>query len=844
MTRTSSWSRLAPFVSFALAALAFMALRRELDVTHLAELTDALARVPWSAIAFSVAITVANFFVIAGYDALGLASEGLTVPKGVVLRAAMIGYAISNSVGLSLISGTSVRFRFYSRAGLKPLEIGRLIVFYSVTFWAGLLFLGGTSLSAGLAAPPVPGLRDLGPLLLLPCLAYLALAWFRRTPLMFRGFEYRPPEIRVVLLQFLVSALDWSLAAAALFVLTPHATLSFFTFLPAFLIAQIAGVVSHVPGGLGVFETSLLILLRPHASAPELIPAILLFRAVYYVLPLVVAVCWLLYEEVKERHETVRGALRSISAVNRTLAPRLLAALIFISGLVLLLSGATPAESERFRWLSALLPLPLLEASHFAGSVVGMALIVLSRAVARRVYVAYRASLALLAIGAFASLLKGWDLEEALIAVVAFLCLIAARPAFDRFVDLREMRLDAGFLLAIMGAFLASLWLAFFAYRHVDYSNELWWQFAVDGHAARSLRGAVGAFVALLLVSFAYLLRPKPAKLEPLPQETLERVLPILGTCDATNANLVLMRDKEVILSPAGDAFLMFGRHADTWVCLGDPVGPETAARGLIREFRRRVDRYGGRPVFYEVKKECLHLYADEGLALSKIGEEALVDLADFSLAGGSRKDLRLWLKRVERDGAKFRVLAEPEVKERMAELREVSDQWLESKRAPEKGFSLGYFAPDYVGRFPVAILEVGPRIVAFCTVWTGSKGGEASVDLMRFRPDAPSEAMKALFVFMLLWSQERGFRSFNLGMAPLSGLFPEPYSPWFTKVAAFLYDRSENFYNFQGLRAFKAKFHPRWEPKYLAYPGTLSLPSVLADISALIAGGMSRIFR
>jgi phosphatidylglycerol lysyltransferase len=144
---------------------------------------------------------------------------------------------------------------------------------------------------------------------------------------------------------------------------------------------------------------------------------------------------------------------------------------------------------------------------------------------------------------------------------------------------------------------------------------------------------------------------------------------------------------------------------------------------------------------------------------------------------------------------------------------------------------------------FPVAVIEVGGRMVAFASMWPGPQGLELSVDLMRYTEDAPKNTMEALLIHALLWGRERGYRTFNLGMAPLSGIEASPYETGWSRVARLVYRHGAAFYNFRGLRAFKEKFHPRWEPRYLAYPGGLRLPRILADVSALIAGGYRRIF-
>jgi phosphatidylglycerol lysyltransferase len=179
-----------------------------------------------------------------------------------------------------------------------------------------------------------------------------------------------------------------------------------------------------------------------------------------------------------------------------------------------------------------------------------------------------------------------------------------------------------------------------------------------------------------------------------------------------------------------------------------------------------------------------------------------------------------------------------------MEQLRAVSDDWLGVKAAAEKGFSLGFFAEEYLSRCPVAVVERGGAIQAFANIWQGPGLVELSVDLMRYHHDAPRGVMEALLVHVMKWGREQGYRRFALGMAPLSGFEQSPVASFWNRVGAFLYEHGESVYNFQGLRAYKDKFNPVWEPHYLAYPGGLHLPRIMADVSALVAGGYSRIFR
>jgi phosphatidylglycerol lysyltransferase len=305
----------------------------------------------------------------------------------------------------------------------------------------------------------------------------------------------------------------------------------------------------------------------------------------------------------------------------------------------------------------------------------------------------------------------------------------------------------------------------------------------------------------------------------------------------------VYLRDKAVLFDNQRTGFVMYGIQGRTWVALGDPVGPEDRLGELIRIFLERCDDFGGVPAFYEIEKTHLHRYADFGLTFVKLGEEARVDLAGFTLQGGQAAKFRQAIRRLEREGGAFRVVDTADIPPVMEALRAVSDDWLAQKAGAEKGFSLGFFDAEYVARFPVAVVERDGRILAFATLWPGARQVELSIDLMRYHRDAPKGVMEALLVHLMQWGKEQGYRWFALGMAPLSGFEDSPVASFWNRVGAFLYEHGESVYNFQGLRAYKDKFNPVWEPRYLAYPGGLGLPRILADGSALVAGGYWKIF-
>jgi phosphatidylglycerol lysyltransferase len=332
-----------------------------------------------------------------------------------------------------------------------------------------------------------------------------------------------------------------------------------------------------------------------------------------------------------------------------------------------------------------------------------------------------------------------------------------------------------------------------------------------------------------------------PHEIDPPSDEVLTAVSRIISGQDSTSPNLVFLRDKGVLLDPEQVGFVAYGVRGRTWAAMGDPVGPPEIVPSLIRLFLERCNDFGGSPVFYQVRKDYLHYYADFGLTFMKLGEEARVDLSAFTLQGGAGHRFRQALRRVEKERATFRIIPSDGVATVLPQLKSVSDHWLGHKTT-EKGFSLGFFNEQYLRRSPLAVIERDGRILAFANVWMSANKYELSVDLMRYDDQAPKGVMESLFTHLMVWGQAEGYRWFSLGMAPMSGFEPSPVAPLSNRAGAFLYDHGEGVYHFQGLRLFKQKFNPVWEPHYLAYPVGFGLPRALADISALIAGGYRQV--
>jgi phosphatidylglycerol lysyltransferase len=271
-------------------------------------------------------------------------------------------------------------------------------------------------------------------------------------------------------------------------------------------------------------------------------------------------------------------------------------------------------------------------------------------------------------------------------------------------------------------------------------------------------------------------------------------------------------------------------------------VATPEVARELAWQFRAVVERHGGWPVFYEVGPGTLPLYVDMGLTPLKIGEEARVPLDSFDLEGPARRGLRYIHRRLGKEGCTCEVVPPTRVAALLPELRAISDAWLAEKRTREKGFSLGFFDDAYLRYCPVAVVRQGGRAIAFTNLWLAGDREELSLDLMRHLPEAPNGVMEYLFVSLMLWGKEHGYGWLSLGMAPLAGLENRPFAPLWNRIGAMIFRHGEEFYNFEGLRQYKAKFDPVWEPRYLVCPHGAALPRILLNIATLISGGVTGI--
>ncbi len=812
---------------------ALYSLHQEWSGFHLAELDAALARIGPEHLALALAFTALSYLANAAIGVLAQRWTGHEIKRPWRdLSVSYIASAFTMNAGGNLLGGGSIRMRFASSQGISVPDVGKITLYGGSAGWAGHSLVCGALLV--LAPPPLewlhPGLaRVVGTALVAMSVVaiFVGLVWRDKWPAPGPAF-----------LTLLVSAVDWLCAGLAMWALFPDSLLlGVWSFVAVVALAQAVAALTHVPGGVGVFELTITKALGGAVAAPVLAGVLVTYRLIYYLLPFCAAIVMLGFRELRLRSEfLIKGGVVVRNGWS-IVAPRLAAMLALGGGFMLLLSSNTPIEQARRGLLQDLLPLPFVEGSHFISSVTGALLIVLARGLQRRIQTAWWLSIILMAGGIVFSLMKGFDWEEALILAFIMACLLPCRGFFHRHAALWTYRFTASWWLTITTLALIAVWLGFFTTRHVTYQHDLWWQFTFDSDASRFMRAAVGSACVFTIIAAAQAMRPARKRGNPAVDPlAVEQLVLHSGHADAA---LAFLGDKSFTLAADGLCGLMHADQGRSRIVMGDPLGDTDAADDLLWRFVEQARDEGMRPVFYQISVAEMPRLVDMGFKLFKLGEEAHVLLDSFSLEGGDARKLRQARNRFQHAALTFPIWDQATVAKRMETLRAISDAWLAERRAGEKGFSLGRFDDEYIRRFPCAIVCNADGVaIAFTNILATTGKTQLSVDLMRHLPGAPNGVMEAMFIELMLWGRAQGFKQFNLGMAPLSGLSTHPLAPLWNRLAAGIFHRGETFYNFQGLRSYKDKFTPEWEPRYIAVQSTWSLPSALLDATALIGGG------
>lgn len=479
-----------------------MVLRRVLTDYSFSDIVASLHRIGWRYAAASLVLTILGYASLVGYDYLSLRLAGHPIAIRRMWSSSFVSHAVQNSAPISIVAGSGLRYRLFSRLGVTGSETATVVAGNLMTFVIGLFAVAGLSfVIAPIPIPvsfhlPVNSLQPVGIAFLLMVAGALFLAERGAGTIKFRRWRLDLPKGSMLREQLAVSVADWLLSSTALYVLMIAAgPVSFPRFLSGFLLAQIVTQVIPLPGGVGVFEVAIL-LLRPHGlAAPLATAALLVYRAVYYLIPLCCAAGVLAVEASGKDKRRAAPAVR----VAREITPHLFAILTFVAGVTLLAFGTLPDTPVTLTWLGHLLQLAVIEGSHFLGSLVGMGLVLLAFGLERRLRSAFHLTVVLLLLGIPTALLRSLDVTSAALLLVLLLLLLTARAEFNRRIPFGAEPINAGWVAAIVVAVVGVGWLGIYLQVRGQYAHSLWWRFAVDENAPRTLRVSLSVLVAVVI---------------------------------------------------------------------------------------------------------------------------------------------------------------------------------------------------------------------------------------------------------------------------------------------------------------------------------------------------------
>ena len=523
-------------------------------------------------------------------------------------------------------------------------------------------------------------------------------------------------------------------------------------------------------------------------------------------------------------------------------------------GIVNLLSTVTPSLPERVEWLSQIFPFEVRAGAHLFAAISGFFLLILAANLLRRKRLAWLLTVGLLVVSIISNLIKGFDYEESLLSGLLLGLLLAMRSLFtarsDRPSIVQGIRVFI-FALLFTQAYgtLGFFWLDRHystTFRLTEALKQTLAIFFTDDNLGLQATSRFGSFfvnsiyiigAVTLLYALWMLLRPVLIHSEATASQR-QRAKEIVERYGCSSlARFALLDDKSYYFSPSGQSVIAYVPKGRGALALGDPIGAIEDRAEAIARFKEFCALNDWQPAFYQTLPDDLELYQSLNFKTLKIGEEATLDLKSFTLQGKAGKNLRPVLNKFNKLGYSVQFHAPPIADELLQELRAISNDWLKQMAGSEKKFSVGWFEDKYIKSCQVAVVHNQQgNPIAFANIIPEYQRNEITIDLMRHLKEAERGTMDFLFISMFEHFKQR-YDSFNLGLAALSGVGETAESSRMERGMHYLYEHLNQFYNFQGLRTYKDKFHPHWSSRYLVYPQLAALPEIVVALVRVDSG-------
>lgn len=296
-----------PIVGLLLLSFSLYILQKELGRYQPQDIIQSLSLISDRQLSYAFGFAFWGYIVISSYDLIAFHHLNHYLNTKRILFATFVTYAVSNTTGFTLLIGGGIRYRFYSLWGVPNRIIARITALGNLTFWLGLLTNAGITFIINPIRLPnslaieTSAIQYLGIAALTPVATYLYFGW-RRKRLKVKGRIFNLPKLTTSLVQITVFSLDWALAAAILYCLIPDYSGKFYLqFFNIYLLGMTASIMSNIPGGIGVFETVIIFLLPRSIATPDTLSALLVYRAIRFLLPLTIALILIICFEVRQR---------------------------------------------------------------------------------------------------------------------------------------------------------------------------------------------------------------------------------------------------------------------------------------------------------------------------------------------------------------------------------------------------------------------------------------------------------------------------------------------------------------------------------------------------------------
>ena len=827
-------------LSIAIASGAFWVIYHALQTISFTDIKAHLHGLPTEALILAFMIAVSSYFAITGYDVIALHHIRRDVPYSRAATAAFLASVFGNNIGFAMLTGTSIRYRIYSQIGLSAMEVAAVssmcalttILGMGVIYALAMVLQGSYGAQIDLPFSPLI-MRYTGWIILMIIVGYFVYSKNKPLTIQLGSWSIRLPASSTISKQIILATVNLSLVAMLIYVLLPSGIgVTYIAFLGVFALALIAGSASNVPGGIGVFE-SVILLGLPQISPAALLASILMFRVIYYLTPLAFASIMFTYHEMMRKQEHIEGIQDSTFDLFHEFGPQIMSMLVLVAGIILLLSGSIPIGFDR-DLLVLHIPLSVVEASHLLGAAAGVGLFIAARGISRRLHSAFWLAVILLMTGMVASLLKGLGFKEAIALFLILAVLWYSRSQFYRKATLFEEGFPVEWVTLLSVTLVVTIWLGLFSFKSIPYSSELWFQVGFDDDYSRFLRSIALVLVISLVMTAINLFRPDPLPQRP-EADVLKRIRGIIANARDIRSNLVLLGDKRILFSPTENSFLMYQIYGKSWAVLGNPVGDPAEFSDLIWSFQALCDRYGGWPVFYLVDDAWLWLFQGFNLTFEHIGDDAVIPLTRFSTMQSLNTELQAIHQQISSMGAQLELVRGEALEQVMPDLKTVSDSWLAMKDTSETGYSRGFFDPYYIRNFECAVVRLNHRLIAFTVILETSAKQEAGLDLARYHQQAPAEIMDFLIIELMKVKAQQGYQRLNLGLAPPS----QHGDDWMTllnRVGTFMYHSVQQTMAIDNIerRQWFEMYQPTWVPKYLVSRGGSRTSRVLRDLARL----------